>query len=129
MERPDKLGEKGAALWDRVTEEFEFDAAGYAILEDICRTTDTVWRLQKKLNSPHCEWVRMTEDNGYKGEGVKILVVVDGALAEIRQQRLALRQMWQHLGLGKVIPKNADEGEVDDLWSQLAKVEGLPQNK
>ena len=120
MDRPANLEPKGEKLWDAVTSELVFDAAGYALLEDICRTTDIIERLTKKLKAPYHEWVRMVEDAGYSGTGTKIIVVVDQVLGEIRQQRLAQRQMWQHLTLGKVVPK---AGSKKSLWDDMSAFE------
>lgn len=121
MDKPDGLEPSGEKLWEKVTSEAKFDAAGYALLADICRTEDIIARLTKRLNSKHHEWVRLVEDAGYGGEGKKVLVVVDNALAEIRQQRLAKRQMMQHLSLGKVSTQTA--GQQTKIWDNMAEFE------
>lgn len=118
VNKPDKLDDKGSLLWDDVTGLYEFDPAGYQILEDICRTVDIIDRLTRKIKAPHHEWVRMVEDLQYHGDGTKVLVVVDSVLTEIRQQRLALLQQWKHLNMGKVVVKgDAEEGK--SLWAAM----------
>lgn len=124
MIKPDGLEDKGSRLWDAVCAEVTLDAAGYALLEDICRTTDIIARLTKRLNSKPQEWVKLAQDANYLGDGTKLLIVIDNGLTEIRQQRLALRQMWQHLGLGKVMPKGK---KSKNLWDMSAFEEDMKQ--
>jgi len=116
MDKPEGLEPKGEKLWESITSEVELDAAGYALLEEICRTADIIARLTKKLNSKHHEWVRLVEDVGYDGDGVKVIVVVDQVLSEIRQQRLAIRQMMQHLSIGRVKVKGGKS--EDNFWAK-----------
>lgn len=120
VDKPEGLEHNGELLWEKVTSEAEFDAAGYKLLESVCRTEDIITRLTKKLNSSHHEWTRLVEDAGYSGNGTKLLVVVDQVLAEIRQQRLAQRQMLQHLVLGKTRSK---VGKQTTLWDDMTAFE------
>lgn len=116
-EKPQKLEARGSNLWDKVTDSMEFDAAGYALLEDVCRTADIIARLEKKLHAPHHEWVELVEDAGYSGEGTKLLVVVDHVLTEIRQQRIAMRTMLAHLKIGAI--KGAANTNSADFWAEM----------
>jgi hypothetical protein len=118
-DKPQKLEARGSDLWDKVTDVAEFDAAGYALLEDICRTADIIARLTKKLNAPHHEWVELVEDAGYSGEGIKLLVVVDHVLMEIRQQRIAMRTMLAHLKIGAVKGGASDVSASEAFWTAM----------
>ena len=118
-EVPSGLKARGAGLWNKVTETTKFDAAGYAMLEDACRTADII---DGALKSKHQEWVRLIEDDEVvdldrETTCVKVLVVVNPILGEIRQQRLALRQMLAHLHIGKV--SGGSDATKQSFWASI----------
>lgn len=120
--KPDHLGEKGSAFWDGVTKDHKFDVAGYAVVENICRTMDVIHKLNGALNSRHQEWVKLVEESGMEDPDVqKIMVVVNPLLGEIRQQRLALRQLIAHLHIGKVA--GSQTAPTSNFWESMNDVE------
>ena len=117
MDKPDYLAAKGSDFWDSATENVKYDAAGYVILENACRTVDIIAKLNAALASKHQDWVELVEESGIADPSVqKILVVVNPLLGEIRQQRLALRQMIAHLRIGKVAGSDAP---VSNFWGEM----------
>lgn len=102
---PEGLKTRGEALWNGVTAEVELDAAGLSILEDACRTADLVERLSIASTS-NGEIMRLAEEAEEIAPGaVKISIVVNPLFGELRQQRLAFKQLMAQLKLGKILPK------------------------
>ena len=46
---PDGLGKSGANTWQALTAAFEFHAGELLVLEELCRTRDTIALLEKRL--------------------------------------------------------------------------------
>lgn len=102
---PEGLKSRGKALWDGVTSEVELDAAGKSILEDACRTADIIERLSVAAHSSS-EWMRLAEEAEHFSDGsVKVSIVVNPILGELRQQRNTLKQLLAQLKVGKILPK------------------------
>lgn len=113
---PKGLKAWGLSLWDGVCKETLLDAAGYIILAEACRTADIIEKLSGALASGSSEWVRLSEEAEYQADGaVKISIVVNPLLGEIRQQRLALRQLLAQLKLGSTKEDTAPESAIDQL--------------
>ena len=108
--QPEKLGKTGQSLWDEVTKDVKLDAAGEALLIEACRTADIIDRLNGALWSRNQEWMRLSDEVEDVAPGVaEVRLVVNPILGEVRQQRLALRQMIAHLKLGAAQPKTTEE--------------------
>lgn len=102
---PEGLKTRGKALWEGVTSEVELDAAGLSILEDACRTADIIDRLSQASGNA-ATWFRLAEEAEYVADdSVKISIIVNPLLGEIRQQRLTLKQLLAQLKVGKIMPK------------------------
>ena len=108
--QPEKLGKTGQSLWDEITKDAKLDPAGEALLIEACRTADIIDRLSGALWSKNQEWMRLSDEVEDIAPGVaEIRLVVNPILGEVRQQRLALRQMIAHLKLGAAQPKTTEE--------------------
>lgn len=124
MNPPSGLKEWGKALWDQVTETNSFDPAGYYILAEACRTADIIETLSGRLRSNSTEWIRLADEaefavDGYGKPYAKIRIVVDSALVEIRQQRMALKQLLASLKLGHTEADTGEDSEVERLMSEF----------
>lgn len=120
MDKPANLETRGEALWDSVTEAATFDAAGYALLEDACRTADLIQRLTDMLLLDEADWINIVEDAMGKSDREKRLIVnVRPLLGELRQQRLAMRNLLNQLGIAKTLTGEQDEEtkQSNDFWA------------
>jgi len=82
----DALGSRGRRLWREMTAAGELGPAQKVLLEEACRITDRLDRLDQVLRSREDEaWLT------FSANGAEVRVVVDGVLAEARQQASALR--------------------------------------
>ncbi|OQW34498.1 MAG: hypothetical protein A4E20_10790 [Nitrospira sp. SG-bin2] len=85
------------------------DSAGLTILEECVRTVDIIDKLTGALSARNQEWLRLSEEVEFLADGAaEIHLVVNPLLREIRQQRLALRQLLGQLKLGTATPKGKD---------------------
>lgn len=123
-EPPNGLRQWGQGLWERVTAETLLDPAGYYILAEACRTADIIERLSGALRSNNTQWISLSEDivqamqvNGV--EAAEIHLVVNPILGEIRQQRLAMRQLLAQLKLGKVASDTADDDPIAQMMAEF----------
>lgn len=106
----------GKALWEQVTDATPLDPAGYYILAEACRTADIIERLSGMLNSNSTQWVALADEAVQfamvEGENIaSINLTVNPVMSEIRQQRLAMRQLLAQLKLGKVMSDTADDDD------------------
>lgn len=121
MNPPSGLESRGRELWDAATAGSEFDAAGLLLLGEACRTADIIERLSAALRSNSQEWVRLSEEAEETVEGtMRIQIVVNPLLGEIRQQRIALRTMLAHLKLGKVEENTGDSSPILKLMEAFS---------
>lgn len=121
-QQPSGLKPWGKSLWDQVTESSTLDPAGYYLLAEACRTADIVERLSGALRSGSNEWVRLADQAEEMGDGetLKINIIVNPMLGEIRQQRLALRQLLAQLKLGSAeVATVVQNSEIDNLMSEF----------
>lgn len=121
MDKPQNLHQRGESLWDGVVAEREFDAAGYALLEDACRTADIIQNLTDLLAHDEADWINIVEDALGKSDREKRLIVnVRPLLGEIRQQRLAMNGLLKQLGIGRLLSEDEDPEarESKDFWAQ-----------
>lgn len=123
MDKPLNLGARGEHLWDSVCAATDFDAAGYVLLEDACRTADLIHGLTEMLNHDEADWINIVEDAMGKSDREKRLIVnVRPLLGEIRQQRLAMRNLLNQLGIAKIAGEQDDESrESKGFWESAEK--------
>ena len=95
LRRPDGLGSKGSKLWKELTDLHTFGPAELVILEESCRIADRLDRLDAALGDELGDWLTFRSND----DGSEIRVVVDGALAEARQQANILKQLIAALRL------------------------------
>lgn len=88
---PDGLKERGRRLW-RDLGGGELGPAQRVLLEEACRITDRLDHLDRYLAGDG--WLDLDEQ--WPGSG-RLIVVVDRALAEARQQSVALKQLLTEL--------------------------------
>lgn len=103
-------------MWEQVTDATPLDPAGYYILAEACRTADIIERLSGMLNSNSTQWVALADEAVQfamvEGENIaSINLTVNPVMSEIRQQRLAMRQLLAQLKLGKVMSDTADDDD------------------
>lgn len=116
--RPADLGERGQALWDALAVKVEPAAA--VLLAEACRIADRLERLDRIIAGRGDEWLRLKLPDG---EGKDLVVIVDGALVEARQQTQVLRQTLAHLAVGSIAttPTGGDgRSIVDELLARRA---------
>jgi len=96
--RPARLSARGKALWTELSDGRTFDPATAVLVAEACRIVDRLEKLDGILRSRRTEWVKLAE----QVEGQDVSIVMDGALSESRQQALALRTIFAHLGTAKL---------------------------
>lgn len=118
---PTGLRAWGQKLWDQVTEEVNLDAAGYFLLGEACRTADIIEKLSGALRSNSTVWIRLADEAEVHAEGdaVEINIVVNPILVEVRQQRLALRQLLAQLKLGSVSDTAAEDDPIAKMMADF----------
>ena len=103
------LGPRGRRLWDAVSEHVVGER-GLVLLEESCRIADRLDRLDALLNGDVDSWAHVQIGR----DGASAELVIDSALAEARQQAMALRQL-----LGSVPVKEYGDGDADSWLDQL----------
>lgn len=96
---PARLGARGRRLWREITEGYDLaeKPAELVMLEEACRIADRLERLDEILSGEVDTWMRLQLPRGENVEELKL--VVDGALAEARQQANQLKQLVAALRL------------------------------
>lgn len=89
---PPVLQARGRRLWRQVLDQGPLSATELVLLEEACRLADRCDRLDAFLRGESREWARFVPLVG-DGGGDTVVVIIDKALAESRQQALALRQV------------------------------------
>ncbi|WP_326826448.1 P27 family phage terminase small subunit [Streptosporangium sp. NBC_01756] len=84
--KPDDLGEAGSALWDRLTDDLEFDPWEVEIVEAACRQRDDIALLERVIAA---EGVITTGSQGQPR--------LSAVVTEVRQSRLALAKLLAEL--------------------------------
>lgn len=107
--RHEALGVTGTALWKQMTAGGELGPMQQALLVEACRIADRLDRLEAQLSGDDAEWLRVEPD--YEDPTAPVVVVVDRALAEARQQATAMkgllaeiRQAMKPAAAGKSAP-------------------------
>jgi hypothetical protein len=119
VDKPLNLLLRGSNLWDSVTAERDFDAAGYALLEDACRTADIIQNLTDMLDLDEASWINIIEEAGFESPKEKRLILnVRPLLGEIRQQRLAMNRLINQLGIGRITSdQDVESKQSQDFWA------------
>lgn len=108
--KPENLGPRAAKLYDDVVEAVDLDAAGLSLLGEACHTVDIIERLTAATRSKHSEWLRLSDEIEELAAGaVEVRLVINPLLGELRQQRMALKQLLGQLKLGVSLPKTPED--------------------
>ncbi|AEA27912.1 hypothetical protein Psed_5785 [Pseudonocardia dioxanivorans CB1190] len=113
-------GDRGRELWEAMDRGAGLSPLHRVLLEEACRMADRLDRLHGALDDKRT-WLRFDVD-----EGGEVVVVVDGLLAELRQQTTAMRGVAAELraaGAAKGSGKPASEekgGGLGELASLAA---------
>jgi hypothetical protein len=99
------LGAKGLRLWRSLHQRVDGER-GLILLEEACRISDRLDKLNALLLGDADVWCRLLEDMRSDGYELRI----DSALVEARQQANTLRQLVASLPL-----RETDDGD-DDGW-------------
>lgn len=114
---PPDLADRGAGLWLEVTKAGQLDAAGRVLLHEACRVTDRLEQLARILAGDADVWARIETERG--GD---LVLAIDDAMTEARQQQTTLRLLLGQLGLGKLAAAPAQKGsDVDELRARRAE--------
>jgi hypothetical protein len=89
---PVGLAPRGRQLWRELAKDLRTPAQR-VLLEEACRIADRLEQLDRLLRGESATWLRLVEDID-TGE---VTVVVDKALAEARQQQLALSRLMAEI--------------------------------
>lgn len=121
MRQPRGLEARGLEFWDAVTSEHRLDSSGYVLLGEICRTVDTIERLSAALRSNSQEWLRLSDEvEDIAEDAVRVQIVVNPILGEVRAQRLALRQLLSHLKLGTTEVGTGEPSALEKLMASFS---------
>jgi hypothetical protein len=129
MKCPARLGVRGQSLWRDVTEGTDLSGkpAEVEILVEACRVADRLEKLDELLSGDVEEWSRIQLPRDDEGD---LVLVINGALAESRQQQNIFKQLIASLRLpdelsgkrpqvrsarGGYQPKGAGSGTVSSL--------------
>jgi len=85
---PVVLGDRGSGLWVELQRTFDFDAHEREVLLEACRTADVIDALAVAV-----------ESDGVVVSGSQGQPVLNGAVAELRQQQAALARLLGQLNL------------------------------
>jgi hypothetical protein len=87
--REAKLGVAGRGLWDDLASDGHLTAVEATILLEACRTVDALERLDGILRGRDRVWLQVEMPE----TGDELVLVVDKALAERRQQQITLKSL------------------------------------
>lgn len=111
IERPENLGSAGVALWDAITEEFDFtgEPGKVAILERACRVSDQIARLEEA-----------TATEPMTARGSMGQLVIHPFIQEIRQQTTTLNALIKSLGLPETSEEKLAKAEQRSQYARNA---------
>lgn len=90
-----ELGKRGRLLWTELAEgDAELRPGERVLVEEACRLADRLDVLDRLLRGDDDAWVRLHSVNE---DGSIVKVVLNNALAEARQQQIALKQLLAEL--------------------------------
>lgn len=98
---PAGLGSRGSRLWDAESGKIA-DEGHLILLEEACRTTDTLERLNTLVHADETQWLELVRnDVESTDEVLEVRVVVNGVLVEQRQQQDVFKRQVGELRLAK----------------------------
>jgi hypothetical protein len=103
VNRPERLADKGGALWDSIAGTYALRPDEIRVLEDACREADLIQRLEDQL---------VDADLMVKGSMGQL--VSSPLVSEVRQHRATLKALLGSLKL-------PDEAPVEDSASSAAR--------
>jgi hypothetical protein len=110
------FGKVGTDLWKRLHTGRSFDPAGDLLVTEACRIADRLNQLDALLRGDIPTWAEITE-----GRGGQLVLQVDSALAEARQQAGQLRAIFATLGVGTSSDaQQTGRSALDDLAARRA---------
>lgn len=89
--RDDDFGPRGKTLWADVVKELSPGPMQRVMLLEACRIADRLDKLEAQLSGADDEWLRIEPD--YEDPTRPVVVLVDKALSEARQQALAMKAL------------------------------------
>ena len=87
---PTGLRIKGERLWCEMHSLLDFNPAERVLLEEACRIADRLDKLDALLRGEVDEWTRVREPSQ---DGAALVLIIDSALSESRQQANQLKQL------------------------------------
>lgn len=115
------FGNRGTRLWREEGGE-ALTGARRMLLEEACRTVDRLDRLDSILAGDPGEWMRFRVSEG----GTEVTVTIDRALAEARQQAIALAQILTKFRQGSDAKPATGGGILDQLAAKRAQRRANP---
>jgi hypothetical protein len=113
------LGEPGRNLWSKVTGEMELGSLQMVLLLEACRTVDRLEQLDRQLRGEG-RWLHLEGDEDQPNH---FTLVVDRALAEVRQQATALRGLVGEIrqaGKSAKAPAGKKGAGLADITARIA---------
>lgn len=126
--REAKLGKAGRALWNELAGDGRLSAVEATILLEACRTVDTLERLDGILRGRDRTWLQIEVP---EGGGDELVLVVDKALSERRQQQVTLKSLlaeFRQTASRKPAEKPPVKGGggLGDLTARIAARRAMP---
>ena len=125
------LGRRGRRLWEQVTADGpELRPTERVLLEEACRIADRLDKLDRLLSGDAGDWLALAED---RGDPERLVIVVDRALSEARQQAAVLKQVLAELRQSRAsarqtgqsaTPQGKGGAGVLDLTARIAALRG-----
>lgn len=123
---PPGLDARGLRLWRATTKLMDFNPAEMVILEEACRITDRLDKLDQILAGADEGWARLRLPSELAGETVQVTLVLDHALAEARMQATVVKQLLVALRIpdGKTAERPQQRGGARGAYQPTGKVGG-----
>lgn len=128
---PPGLGVRGRRLWLQVTGGGpELRPTERVLLEEACRIADRLDKLDRLIGGDAADWLALVED---RGDPERVVVVIDRALSEARQQAAVLKQLLAELRQSRAstrqtgqsaTPQGKGGAGVLDLTARIAALRG-----
>lgn len=99
---PAGLDTRGRSMWDELTSP-STGPAERVLIAEACRIADRLERLDRQLRGADREWLRLT----WRETEGDLIVTVDKALSEARQQAVALKQLLGEIRQAQAPAKSA----------------------
>jgi hypothetical protein len=125
------LGTRGRWLWRQLADggaDGGLVAEELVLLEEACRTADRLDRLDAILSGEAAEWMRWRVDES----GTEVTVTLDRALAEARQQQVALKQLLGELRASRAArvggPRRGQGGQARTSGTGARAARGMKED-